>query len=94
MIKCWEILEIDYCRKHLRGGRPPKLSALDKLIIMVQYHKEYRVMECVAFDYGVRKSAICDAIHKEEKAFIDELRTKNGNLKLAVLPFAEVQKHV
>jgi len=25
----------------------------------------------------------------EEKAFIDELRTKNGNLEIAILPFAE-----
>ena len=25
----------------------------------------------------------------EEKAFIDELRTKNGNLEIAVLPYAE-----
>ena len=26
---------------------------------------------------------------KEEKAFIDELRTKNGNLEIAILPYAE-----
>lgn len=26
---------------------------------------------------------------KEEKAFIDELRTKNGNLEIAILPFTE-----
>ena len=31
---------------------------------------------------------------KEEKAFIDELRTKNGNLEIAVLPFVEVQNHL
>jgi len=26
---------------------------------------------------------------KEEKAFIDELRTKNGNLEIAILPYTE-----
>ena len=31
---------------------------------------------------------------KEEKAFIDELRTKNGNLEIAVLPYVEVQNHL
>ena len=31
---------------------------------------------------------------KEEKAFIDELRTKNGNLEIAVLPFVEAQNHL
>ena len=35
----------DYQKKHLQGGRPPKLSVLDKLIIMLQYDKEYRVMD-------------------------------------------------
>ena len=27
----------------------------------------------------------------EEKAFIDELRTKNGNLEIALLPYTETQ---
>lgn len=68
--KMLEILEVDYQKKHLQGGRPPKLSVLDKLVIMLQYYKEYRVMECVAFDYGVRKSTICDAIHWAEETLI------------------------
>ena len=28
---------------------------------------------------------------KEEKAFIDELRTRNGNLEIALLPYCEQQ---
>ncbi|MBE6990312.1 MAG: DUF4956 domain-containing protein [Ruminococcaceae bacterium] len=31
---------------------------------------------------------------REEKAFIDELRTKNGNLEIAVLPYAEAQSQL
>ncbi|MBQ7660732.1 MAG: DUF4956 domain-containing protein [Clostridia bacterium] len=30
----------------------------------------------------------------EEKAFIDELRTKNGNLEIALLPYAETQNQL
>ena len=30
----------------------------------------------------------------EEKAFIDELRTKNGNLEIAILPYAEQQNQL
>ena len=30
----------------------------------------------------------------EEKAFIDELRTKNGNLEISLLPFAETQNQL
>lgn len=31
---------------------------------------------------------------KEEKAFIDELRTKNGNLEVALLPYIETQNQL
>lgn len=31
---------------------------------------------------------------KEEKAFIDELRTKNGNLEVALLPYTETQNQL
>lgn len=30
----------------------------------------------------------------EEKAFIDELRTKNGNLEIALMPYADVQNQL
>ena len=30
----------------------------------------------------------------EEKAFIDELRTKNGNLEIAVLPYTEPENRL
>ena len=30
----------------------------------------------------------------EEKAFIDELRTKNGNLEIAITPFTDVENHL
>ena len=30
----------------------------------------------------------------EEKAFIDELRTKNGNLEIAILPYSDVQNQL
>ncbi len=31
---------------------------------------------------------------REEKAFIDELRTKNGNLEIAILPYSEKQNQL
>ena len=30
----------------------------------------------------------------EEKAFIDELRTKNGNLEIAILPYSNAQNQL
>lgn len=73
----FQILENDYQRKHKLGGRPPKLSVLDKLMIMLQYYREYRAMDNIAFDYGVSKSTICDAIK-----WVEETLVKDGKFSL------------
>lgn len=67
-----EVLEKEYKNKHLNGGRPSKLSILDKLIIMLAYYREYRVMENIALDYGVSKSTICEAIQWVENTLVKD----------------------
>ena len=70
-------MEEDYRRKHKKGGCTPKLSVVDKLIIMLQYYREYRTMQAIAFDYGVQKSTISDAI-----AWVEETLIKSGQFRL------------
>ena len=65
-------MEKDYQRKHRMGGRPPKLSVPDKLMIMLQYYREYRAMDNIAFDYGVSKSTISDAVKWVEEALVKD----------------------
>ena len=72
-----EILEEVYRQEHMRGGHPPKLSVLDKLVIMLGYYREYRTMENIAFDYSVAKSTICESIKWVENTLI-----KSGDFKL------------
>ena len=62
--KMLEILEKAYAEQSTKGGRPlSALSILDKLVIMLQYYREYRTMQHIAFDYGVSKTAIWKSIH-------------------------------
>jgi len=68
--KILEILKEQYQKEHARGGKPPKLSVLDKLIIMLCYYREYRTMQHIAFDYNVSKSTICESIQWVEKTLI------------------------
>lgn len=75
--KMLEILENQYKKEHLKGGRPPKLSVLDKLVIMLSYYKEYRTMQNMAFDYNVSKSTICESIQ-----WVENTLMKSGNFKL------------
>lgn len=68
--KMLEILKEQYNKDHARGGKPPKLSVLDKLIIMLCYYREYRTMQHIAFDYNVSKSTICESIQWVEKTLV------------------------
>jgi len=55
---------------HGRGGRPPRLSVLDKLVVTLGYYHDYRTMRNIAFDYGVSKSRISDAVKWVERALL------------------------
>ena len=69
--KMLEILEKAYEEQCSKGGRPlSALSILDKLVIMLQYYREYRTMQHIAFDYGVSKTAIWKSIRWAEEILI------------------------
>ena len=70
--KMLEILEREYTNKHKNGGRPSILSVLDKLVIMLQYYREYRTMDNIAFDYGTNKSTVYYAIKWAEETLIKD----------------------
>ena len=69
-----ESLEAAFKDLHKAGGKPPKLSVLDKLIITLDYYKNYRPFDRIAFDYGVVKSAICKSVSWVEGVLIKDKR--------------------
>jgi len=68
--KMKEILESAYKELHKQGGRPLRLSVLDKLVIMLGYYHDYRTMLNIAFDYDVSKSRISDAVKWVESTIV------------------------
>ncbi|MDR0303852.1 MAG: transposase family protein [Chitinispirillales bacterium] len=70
--KMLEILGSAYKELHKDGGRPPRLSVLDKLVIMLGYYHDYRTMANIAFDYEVSKSRISDAVKWVENTLIED----------------------
>jgi len=71
------ILENAYKEMRKKGGPKRKLSVLDMLIIMLGYYHDYRTMENIAFDYGVHKQRICEAI-----AWVEQTLIKDGTFSL------------
>ena len=61
-LKMYKMLRRAYRELHKNGGKPPTLSVLDKLVIALQYWREYRTYRHIAFDYAVGKSAIGNAV--------------------------------
>lgn len=66
-----KVLNEEYRHQHQKGGRPLRsLSITDKLVIMLQYYREYRTMEHMAFDYSISKSTVCESIQWVENTLI------------------------
>jgi len=65
------ILQDAFEKQHRRGGKPPtKLRVEDKLLLALQYWREYRTMEHLAFDYNTVKSYVHKSIEWVENTLI------------------------
>ncbi len=62
--------------KHL-GGRPQALSIEDKLLLTLEYYKEYRSYDCIAASYGVSKGTVSRTIN-----WVENVLVKSGLFKL------------
>ncbi len=66
------ILSRAYEEMRKRGGRKRKLSVLDMLVVTLGYYHDYRTMENIAFDYGVHKQRVSEAVAWVEQTLINE----------------------
>ena len=75
--KMLKILSVAHVKLHEQGGKPPKLTTLDKLVITLGYWREYRAYRNIAFDYGVSKSTIGNSI-----IWVEDTLIKDGSFSL------------
>jgi hypothetical protein len=71
------ILNRAYEEMRKKGGRKRKLSVLDMLVVTLGYYHDYRTMENIAFDYGVHKQRICEAV-----SWVEQVLIKDGTFAL------------
>lgn len=96
-----KILESAYEKMRKKGGRARKLSVLDMLVIMLNYYHDYRTMANIAFDYGIHKQRICEAIKLVEQTLIKdgtfslpskrELLKQNSTISIAIIDVTECE---
>lgn len=70
--KMLHILTLDREDRRKKGGPRPKLSPADQLILTLQYWREYRTMEHIAYEFGVSKSTVCNTIIRVENVLIQD----------------------
>ncbi|MDL2302149.1 transposase family protein [Lachnospiraceae bacterium OttesenSCG-928-D06] len=70
-------LESVFKERQTHGGRPAKLSVLNKLIVAIEYTNNNRTMQNIADAYGISKSRISDAVK-----WVEETISKDTTLSL------------
>ena len=73
-----DILKMAHDMLHEQGGQPLKnLSIGDKLLITLQYYREYRTQENIGADFGCSKSTVCRSIH-----WVEDTLSADGRFQL------------
>jgi len=83
-LQMYKVLRREYRKLHAKGGKPPTLSVLDKLVIALMYWREYRTYRHIAWDYGVGKSTIGNAV-----IWVEDSLIKSGLFALPSKRFLE-----
>lgn len=72
-----EILEAENKIQRKKGGTPLKTSIFERLVITLNYYREYRSLRHIAIDYGISKSNVDQIIYWTENVLI-----KSGKFSL------------
>jgi hypothetical protein len=76
-LKMLAVLQAAHIKLHEKGGSPRGPSVGDKLLITLQYHREYRTQERIGQDFGVSKSVVCRAI-----TWVEDTLSADGQFQL------------
>jgi len=96
--KMYKVLLRAQRKLHEKGGKPLCISVLDKLIITLMYWREYRTYRHIAFDYGVSKSSIGNAVIWVEETLIksglfalpsQRILQKDGEIEVVLIDVTE-----
>ena len=69
-IKMVEIIKATEPDRRVVGGRPPKLSLEDQVLMMLEYLREYRTYFHVATNYGISESQCFRIVRKVEDILV------------------------
>ena len=77
MVEEYKASEMERKKTHKVGGRKPKLCEEDRILLMLEYYREYRTLEHIGIDYGISEGHASKTVRTVEKVLI-----KSGKFSL------------
>jgi transposase len=71
-----EVLTADYIRKHAKGGRPPKLTLEEQLLMTLKYLRQYVTQKELAYEFEVGEATVHDTIEWVENTLVKDDKFK------------------
>jgi hypothetical protein len=70
MVNEYKTSEIERKKTHKVGGRKPKLCEEDRVLLMLEYYREYRTLQHIGIDYGISEGQASKIVRDVEKVLI------------------------
>jgi len=71
-----EVLTAEYREKHKRGGRNPKLTPEEQLIMTLKYLRQYVTQKELAYEFEVGEATVHDTINWVENTLVKDDKFK------------------
>jgi len=85
-----EVLAAAYEKKHERGGRKPKLTLEEQLIMTLKYLRQYVTQKELAYEFEVGEATVHDTMEWVEDTLVKDEKFKLPGKK-ALLEDAEIE---
>ena len=71
-----EALTIEYLKKHEKGGRKPKLTLEEQLLMTLKYLRQYVTQKELAYEFEVGEATVHDTIEWVENTLVKDEKFK------------------
>ena len=72
-----EVLTVAYLKKHAKGGRNPKLTLEEQLLMTLKYLRQYVTQKELAYEFEVGEATVHDTI-----VWVEDTLVKSDKFKL------------
>ena len=77
-----EVLTAEYLKKHEKGGRKPKLTLEEQLLMTLKYLRQYVTQKELAYEFEIGEATVHDTIEWVENTLVKDAKFKLPGKKI------------